>query len=64
MLPLCAPVAVTVGAKVTLSVHEAPAATEVHPLTANSGLVLETVIVIAPVVLFFTVKVLAALMAP
>jgi len=55
---------VTVGAKVTLTLQEAPAATDAHPVAANSGLVLETVIVIAPVVLFFTVKVLAALVVP
>ena len=64
MLPLWEPVSVAVGAKVTLTVHELSAATEVHPVGSNSGLLLETVIDIAAVVLFFTVKVLAALVVP
>jgi hypothetical protein len=64
MLPLWEPVSVAVGAKVTLTVHELSAATEVHPVASNSGLLLETVIDIAADVLFFTVKVLAALVVP
>jgi hypothetical protein len=45
MLPVCRPVAVAVGAKVTLSVHEAPAFNEApHPVAGNSGLVVVTVI--------------------
>jgi hypothetical protein len=64
MLPVCAPVAVAVGAKVTLRVQVEPAATEVHPVAANSGLLLETVTGSAAVVLFLSVKVLAALVVP
>jgi hypothetical protein len=65
MVPVCAPVAVTVGAKVALRVQEAAAAKEVvHPDSANSGLVLEMVSGRAVVVLFLTVKVFAALVVP
>jgi hypothetical protein len=65
MLPLWAPVAVRVGAKVTLRVHEALAAKEaLHPVSANSELLPETVIGTAAVELFCTVKVLAALVVP
>jgi hypothetical protein len=65
MLPVCGPVAVAVGVKVTLTVQEAPAPSEApHPVSANSGLLLETVIGIVPVVLFFAEKVWAALVAP
>jgi hypothetical protein len=56
---------VAAGVKVVLSVHEAPAAKEVpHPVSANSGLLLETVIGIAAVVLFFTVRSWAGLVVP
>jgi hypothetical protein len=65
MFPVCALVAVAVGAKVTLRVHEALAAKEaLHPVSANSVLLLETVIGTAAVVLFCTVNVLAALVVP
>jgi hypothetical protein len=65
MVPVCAPVAVTVGAKVALRVQEAAAAKEVvHPVSANSVLVLEMVSGMAMVVLFLTVKVFAALVVP
>jgi len=50
---------------VTLSVQDAPAVSGVpHPVYANSGLLLENVIDIGAVVLFFTVKVLAVAMVP
>jgi hypothetical protein len=56
---------VTVGAKVALRVQEAAAAKEVvHPVAANSVLLLVTVSGMAVVVLFLTVKVLAALVVP
>ena len=65
MVPVCAPVAVAVGAKVALKVQEAAAAKEVvHPVAANSVFVLETVSGMAVVVLFLTVKVFAALVVP
>ena len=49
----------------TLSVHDAPAAKEVpHPVAANSALLLVRATDIVAVVLFFTVKVLAALVVP
>ena len=55
----------TVGAKVALRVQEAAAAKEVvHPVAANSVLLLVTVSGMAVVVLFLTVKVLAALVVP
>jgi hypothetical protein len=65
MLPVWEPVAVAAGAKVTLRVHDAPAAKEVpHPVATNSGLLLEMLSGIAAVVLFFTVKVRAVLVVP
>src|SRR5271168_4077165 len=65
MFPVCRPVNVAVGVKVTLSVHDAPAAKEVpHPVAANSALLLVRATDIVAVVLFFTVKVLAALVTP
>jgi hypothetical protein len=65
MVPVWAPVAVSVGAKVALRVQEAAAAKEVvHPVAANSVLLLVTVSGMAAVVLFLTVKVLAALVVP
>jgi hypothetical protein len=65
MVPVCAPVAVAVGAKVALRVQEAaPAKEVVHPVSGNSVLLLVTVSGSAAVVLFLTVKVLAALIVP
>ena len=49
----------------TLRVHEAPAAKEAaQPVSTNSALLLDTVIGIVAVVLFLTVRVLAALVVP
>jgi hypothetical protein len=66
MLPVCAPVgSAAEGTNVTLTLHVLPAATAVvHPVAVNSGLLLDRVIGIAAVVLFFTVKFLAALVLP
>jgi hypothetical protein len=51
MVPVCAPVAaVAEGVKVTLTLQEAPAATDAHPVAANSVLVLVMVSAIAAVV--------------
>lgn len=65
MSPLCRPVAVAAGENLTLRVHEAPAARDaLQPLSANSALVLDSVIGIVAVVLFLRVKVSAALVVP
>ena len=65
MFPLCTPDAVAAGVKVTLSVHEPPAAKGLaHPVSANSVLLLDMVMGIAAVVLFFTVSVWAGLVVP
>jgi hypothetical protein len=55
MVPVCVPVAaVAEGVKVTLTLQEAPAATDAHPVAANSVLVLVMVSAIAAVVLLVT----------
>ena len=65
MLPVCVPIAVALGAKVTLTLQEAPAPTEApHPVSTNSVLLLEMVIGIEAFVLFCTAKVCALLVEP
>jgi hypothetical protein len=64
MVPVCRPVAVAVGVKVTLTLQEAPAATDAHPVAANSVLVLVMVSAIAAVVLLVTENLLVLLVLP
>ena len=66
MLPVCAPVGSAAdGTNATVTLQVLPAATAVvHPVAVNSGLLLVRLIGIAAVVLFFTVKVLVALVLP
>jgi hypothetical protein len=53
-----------VGVKVTLTLQEAPAATDAHPVAANSVLVLVMVSATAAVVLLVTENLLALLVLP